>query len=109
MFTDRNLVLGFVAGQQSGYAVFVVSIVAIVAIFAVDARKISGQIPSMRNGEMRKKKRDWIRTALIKTNVNWADAALILGMSETGVASFAKREKLVRRGRKFGEKRWVLA
>ena len=63
----------------------------------------------MRNGEMREMKKRAIRLALSKTNCEWKKAAFLLGMSPNGVASFAKREKLVRPGRKLGEKAWVLA
>lgn len=63
----------------------------------------------MHNGEMREMKKRAVLLALTKTNCNWKKAAFLLGMSGAGVANFAKREKLVRPGRKLGEKAWVLA
>lgn len=63
----------------------------------------------MRNGEMLKAKREAVRKALVKTNCDFARAGQILGMSGNGVAYFAKREQLVRPGRKLGEKKWVMA
>lgn len=64
---------------------------------------------AMLNGTMLELKRRAIRAALFKTNCDWKAAGQMLAMSPNGVASFAKREKLVRPGRKAGEKAWVLA
>ena len=63
----------------------------------------------MLNGEIRDMKKRAVRLALEKTNCNWQKSGMLLGMSGRGVALLAKREKLVRRGRKPGEKPWVLA
>lgn len=78
-------------------------------IFVVDARKFVCDTLFMRNGEMLAMKKRAVRLALSKTNCSWKSAAELLGMSANGVALFAKREKLVRPGRKLGEKAWVLA
>lgn len=63
----------------------------------------------MRNGKILDMKKEAIRKALTETNINWAESARLLGMSANGVSLFAKRHRLVRRGQKLGEKRWVLA
>lgn len=62
----------------------------------------------MRNGEIREMKKRAVRLALETTNCNWQASGRLLGMSGRGVALFARREKLVRRGIKLGEKAWVL-
>lgn len=63
----------------------------------------------MRNGELLTAKIGLVRKALTKTNCNFEQAAGILGMTGRGVALFARRQNLVRRGTKPGQKEWVLA
>lgn len=63
----------------------------------------------MRNGEMLKVMTETARKALRETNCDFSQAGKILGMTGNGVAYFAKRHKIVRPGRKLGEKKWVLA